>query len=286
MTSRPEPTPAREDDSPAAGQFDPASRPRVLRVEDATRRQERLVPDGVPSLRLSRTGVRFRAGAGDPTPWCDRFGSPSKAVRSPYTSCDMDKFYPLIEHYGYLIVFFGVVLGTMGIPFPSAAILLASGVLVQQGHLGLRGAIVFGILGAIIGNQIGYLVGYLAGRPFVLKWGRHVKLTPERLEWVEGLFVRHGGKAVFAGRFFSVSRVLEALVAGTSRMRWGTFVFYSVLGGVVWATAMVLAGYFFGQSWDATQHWPERSSLLLVLLLLVVSGAYIAYRWATSHRSR
>jgi membrane protein DedA with SNARE-associated domain len=198
----------------------------------------------------------------------------------------LDNFYPLIENYGYLIVFSGVVLGTMGIPFPSAAILLASGVLVQQGHLGLRGAVIFGILGAIVGNQIGYWVGYQAGRPFVLKWGRHVKLTPERLEWVERLFARHGGKAVFAGRFFSVSRVLEALVAGTSRMHWGTFVLYSVLGGAVWATAVVLAGYFFGQSWDATQNWSERSPLLLVLLLLAAPGVYFAYRWATSHRSR
>jgi len=198
----------------------------------------------------------------------------------------MDEFYPLIENYGYLIVFFGVVLGTMGIPFPSAAVLLAAGVLVQQGHLGLRGAIVFGALGAIVGNQIGYWVGYQAGRPFVLKWGRHVKLTPERLEWVERLFARHGGKAVFAGRFFSVSRILEALVAGTSRMHWGTFVFYSVLGGVVWATAVVLAGYLIGQGWGAAQNWPERTPLLITLLLLIAPGVYLAYRWATSHRSR
>jgi membrane protein DedA with SNARE-associated domain len=198
----------------------------------------------------------------------------------------MDKLYPLIENYGYLIVFFGVVLGTMGIPFPSAAILLASGVLVQQGYLGLRGAIVFGVLGAIVGNQIGYWVGYQAGRPFVLKWGRHVKLTPERLAWVERLFERHGGKAVFAGRFFSVSRVLEALVAGTSRMRWSTFVFYSVLGGAVWATAVVLGGYLFGQSWDATQRWSERSPLLLVLLLLVAPSIYFAYLWVATHRER
>jgi membrane protein DedA with SNARE-associated domain len=198
----------------------------------------------------------------------------------------MDEFYPLIENYGFLVVFFGVVLGTMGIPFPSAAILLASGVLVQQGHLGLRGAIVFGVLGAIVGNQIGYWVGYQAGRPFVLKWGRHVKLTPERLEWVERLFARHGGKAVFAGRFFSISRVLEAVVAGTSRMRWATFVFYSVLGGVVWVTGVILAGYLLGQGWGAARTWPERTPLLIILLLLIAPGVYLAYRWAITHRSR
>jgi membrane protein DedA with SNARE-associated domain len=198
----------------------------------------------------------------------------------------LDKYYPLIEHYGYLLVFFGVMLGTMGIPFPSAAILLAAGVLVQQGHLHLGDAIVFGILGAILGNQIGYLVGHRAGRAFVLKWGRYVRLTPERLEQVEGLFARHGGKAVFAARFFSISRLLEALVAGMSRMRWGTFVFYSALGGAVWVTAVVLVGYFFGQSWRSAQHWSGRVPLLLILLLGVGLGLYLVYRWTTSRMSR
>jgi membrane-associated protein len=41
--------------------------------------------------------------------------------------------------------------------------------------------------------------------------------------------------------------MLGALVAGISRMRWETFLFYSVLSGTVWATAVVLLGYFLGQ---------------------------------------
>jgi membrane protein DedA with SNARE-associated domain len=198
----------------------------------------------------------------------------------------MEDVYLLIEHYGYLVVFFGVMLGTTGIPFPSAAILLAAGVLVQQGHLYLSEAILFGILGAIIGNQVGYWIGHKAGRPFVLKWGRYVKLTPERLDWVEGLFARHGGKAVFAARFFSVSRLLEALVAGMSRMHWGTFFIYSVLGGAVWATAVVLVGYFFGESWSSARGWSGRAPLLLIVLLGVVLGLYLTYRWTTSRQSR
>jgi membrane protein DedA with SNARE-associated domain len=192
----------------------------------------------------------------------------------------------LIEHYGYLVVFFGVMLGTAGIPFPSAAILLATGVVVHEGYLGLGKAIVLGILGAIIGNQIGYWAGHKGGRTFVLKWGRYVKLTPERLDQVERLFVRHGGKAVFAARFFSVSRMLEALVAGISRMRWDTFFLYSALSGTVWATAVVLAGYFFGQSWTSAEHWSGRVPLLLALLLGVALGSYFAYRWSVSRRGR
>jgi membrane protein DedA with SNARE-associated domain len=146
--------------------------------------------------------------------------------------------------------------------------------------------VLFGVLGAIAGNQIGYWTGHRAGRQFVLKWGRYVRLTPERLDRVEGLFARHGGKAVFAARFFSVSRVLEALVAGTSRMRWGTFAFYSVLGGAVWATAVVLVGYFFGQGWGGGQLWSRLSPLIVVLLLGVASGSYLAYGRVTSRRGR
>jgi membrane protein DedA with SNARE-associated domain len=145
---------------------------------------------------------------------------------------------------------------------------------------------VFGILGAILGNQIGYWVGHRAGRPFVLKWGRYVKLTPERLERVERLFARHGGKAVFAARFFSVSRLLEALVAGRSHMRWSTFLFYSAIGGAVWATAVVLIGYFFGEGWSKAQHLSGRFPLLLILLLVMVVGLYLAYWRAMARRSR
>jgi membrane protein DedA with SNARE-associated domain len=159
----------------------------------------------------------------------------------------MDKAYSLIEHYGYLVVLFGVMLGCSGIPFPSAAVLLTAGVLAHQGHLRLWEAIAFGVIGAIIGSQIGYWAGHKGGRTFILKWGRYVKLTPERLERVEGFFVRHGGKAVFAGRFFSVSRVLGALVAGMSRMSFGRFLLYSVLSGIVWAPTVVLIGYYLGK---------------------------------------
>ncbi len=137
-----------------------------------------------------------------------------------------------------------MLLATAGIPSPSVAILLTSGVLVQQGYRGRGGAVAFGVLGAIVGNQLGDWVSHRAGRELVLTWRRYVKLTPRRPEWVEQLFACHGGKAVFAGRSFSDLRVLEALVAGTSRMHWGTFAFYSVLGGRRWATAVVYAGYW------------------------------------------
>jgi len=198
----------------------------------------------------------------------------------------MDRILSLIEHYGYLVILFGVMLESTGVPLPGETILLASGVLVQQGHLDLGDAIVFGILGAVIGDQIGYWAGREGGRPFVLRWGRYVFITPERLARAEAFFERHGGKAVFLARFFSGFRVFGALVAGMSRMRWGIFIFYNALGGVVWATAVVLVGYFLGSSIGLVERWLGRATLALLAVLAVVVAFYLAYRWAAHNRER
>src|ERR671927_1126073 len=115
----------------------------------------------------------------------------------------MDKVLSLIEHYGYLVILFGVMLESMGVPLPGETILIAAGIMVQRGHLDLGDAIVYGILGAVAGDQIGYWVGREGGRPFILRWGRYVLITPERLQHAEEFFERHGGKAVFLARFIA-----------------------------------------------------------------------------------
>jgi membrane protein DedA with SNARE-associated domain/membrane-associated phospholipid phosphatase len=197
----------------------------------------------------------------------------------------MQQVVSLIEQYGYLVVFFGVLLESTGVPLPGETILLASGFLAQRGHIDVGDAIAFGILGAVVGDQIGYWVGREGGRSFVLRWGRYTRITPERLARAEAFFDRHGGKAVFLARFFAGLRVFGALVAGMSRLRWRTFVFYNVLGGSVWATAVVLVGYLAGGSLSLVERWLGRATLVLAGMLAVLVGFYVAYRWIAAHRT-
>lgn len=196
----------------------------------------------------------------------------------------MEQILSLLEQYGYLIVFFGVALESIGVPLPGETILIASGVAVQQGHLDLGDVIFFGILGAVIGDQIGYWAGREGGRPFVLRWGRYLWVTPERLARAEAFFARHGGKAVFLARFVAGLRVFGALVAGISRMHWRTFALYNVLGGVVWATAAILVGYLLGGSLGLVERWVGRATGVFVDLLVVAILSYLTYRWVAGHR--
>jgi membrane protein DedA with SNARE-associated domain len=187
----------------------------------------------------------------------------------------------LIERYGYLVVFLGVMLEGVGIPLPGETVLIAAGALAHRGFLTLWETIALGGLGAVMGGQVGYGVGRFGGRPFVLRWGRYVFITPERLGRTERFFERHGGRAIFLARFITGLRVFGALVAGMSRMSWGKFTLYSVLGGVVWAAAAVSLGYFLWASISLVEHWAGRVSLFLVAALALALVLRWAYRRAT-----
>ncbi len=192
----------------------------------------------------------------------------------------------LIGRYGYLVVFFGVMLESAGVPLPGETVLIAAGALVHKGVLDPGDALFFGILGAVIGDQIGYWVGRFGGRPFVLRWGRYAFITQERLGHAENFFARHGGRAVFLARFVTGLRVFGALVAGTSRMPWGKFALYNVLGGTVWAVAAVSLGYFLWASISLVEHWVGRASLLLVVALALTWMLRWAHRRTTRGRDR
>jgi undecaprenyl-diphosphatase len=182
----------------------------------------------------------------------------------------------LIGRYGYLVVFFGVMLEGTGVPLPGETVLIATGVLVHRGVLDFGGALFSGILGTVIGNQIGYWIGRFGGRPFVLRWGRYAFITPERLGRVEAFFARHGGSAVFLSRFVVGLRVFGALVAGTSRMPWGKFALYNVLGGTAWVAVAVSLGYFLWASISLVEHWVGRASLIMLAALALA----LLLRWA------
>lgn len=184
----------------------------------------------------------------------------------------------LIGRYGYEAVFFGVMAESAGVPLPGETILLVSGALAHRGVLNLVYVLIFGILGAVVGDQLGYWTGRLGGRAFVLRWGRYVLVTPGRLELAEAFFARHGGRAVFLARVVAGLRVFGALAVGTSRMPWGRFAVYNVLGGALWATAVVCAGYLLWASVSAVEHWIGRASLIVVSILTLVLLARLVYR--------
>jgi membrane protein DedA with SNARE-associated domain len=91
------------------------------------------------------------------------------------------------------------------------------------------------------------------------------------------LFLKHGGKVVFFGRFVAVLRAWAAFLAGTNRMRWPRFLLFNAAGGIVWATLYGLGGYFLGDNIHRLVG-PVGIVFLVLAVLLILVGIVVVRR--------
>ncbi len=176
----------------------------------------------------------------------------------------------LFARYGYAVVFGGVFLENTGLPVPGETALLAGAALAHFGQLSLLRVILVAIAGATLGDNLGFFIGRRGGRRFAERHGWRVGLTPDRLAEFDRFFQRHGPKTVFAARFITGLRVVGAVLAGGSGMKWPVFLLYNATGAVVWCTAVACAGYSLAYSWGTLERWIGRTGLIALALVVAV----------------
>ena len=155
----------------------------------------------------------------------------------------------LLTTYGYWAVLAFVCIESIGIPFPGETMLLLAAVYTGTTHqLSLALVIIAAASGAILGDNLGFWIGHKGGYRLLRKYGPTLHLDERKLKLGQYLFMKHGGKVVFFGRFVAVLRVWAAFLAGTNRMRWTTFLLFNALGGIAWATLFGLGGYLLGDN--------------------------------------
>lgn len=169
------------------------------------------------------------------------------------------------------------------IPGETAAVL--GGVAVSRGHATLPTMIVVVVAAAVLGDTVGYAVGRHLG-PRLLD-NRLLCRHRERVERARRLLARQGGPAVLLGRFVAFLRPLVPALAGAARMPYGTFLFFNVLGGLIWGTGAVLIGHLAGRSYDVLERTFGRFAALTVAGLVVVGlVGWRIHRHRSSQRAR
>jgi membrane protein DedA with SNARE-associated domain len=176
----------------------------------------------------------------------------------------LNDLFAYFTHYGYWVVFLGVLLENAGVPVPGETVLLAAGFFAAQGHFHLSLVIIVAACAATLGDNAGYFAGRRMGRAVLERYGRILRLSPERLSRFDGFFSRYGTKTVLIARFVTGLRVVAALLAGAARMRWVSFALYNCAGAILWSITISLLGYFFGHSWILLERWIGRFGLIIV----------------------
>jgi membrane protein DedA with SNARE-associated domain len=177
----------------------------------------------------------------------------------------------LFARYGYAVVFAGVFLENTGLPVPGETALLAGAALAHFGRLSLWHVVVTAIAAAILGDNLGFFIGRRGGRWLLERYGHRLGVTAARLAEFDRFFERYGPKTIFVARFITGLRVVGAMLAGASGLRWPIFLFYNASGAVVWCTAVAAAGYMLANSWDTLERWIGRTGLMALILIIIVA---------------
>ena len=154
----------------------------------------------------------------------------------------------LIQTVGYLGVFAIVLLESgllIGFFFPGDSLLFTAGFLASQGFFDIKILIIGCFVSAVAGDTIGYYIGKKLG-PKIFNKEKSIFFHKKHLDRAQRFYDKHGGKTIVLARFLPVIRAFAPVVAGASRMNYRRFAMFNLIGGVLWAIGVTLAGFYLG----------------------------------------
>ena len=177
----------------------------------------------------------------------------------------------VIQQYGtytYALLFLIVFLetGLVVTPLlPGDSLLFAAGSFAGIGALSLWPLFFLLCAAAILGDTANYAIGAYLG-PKVFHYPKSRFFNPEHLRKTHEFYEKYGGKTIIIARFIPIIRTFAPFVAGIGAMSYARFLSYNVIGGVLWVSVCLFAGYFFGNL-----TFVQKNFSLVILAIIVIS---------------
>ncbi len=176
-----------------------------------------------------------------------------------------------VNQYGpwtYLILFV-IIFCETGLVFtpvlPGDSLLFVVGTLAANSTLNLSWLIFLLAAAAILGDTVNYWVGHVLS-PKLFRNEKIRFIKREHLERTERFYEKYGGKTIIIARFVPIIRTFAPFLAGVGTMKYGRFLSYNVIGGILWVNVGTLSGYFFGNL-----PFVKKNFSLVVLAIVFIS---------------
>jgi membrane-associated protein len=95
----------------------------------------------------------------------------------------------------------------------------------------------------IVGNMLGYWVGVKSGS-YLFKKEDTFFFKKKYLFQSKEFFDKYGSKAIVFARFLPIIRTFAPVIAGIVEMDKKKFMFFNVLGSVLWSFTMIFSGHY------------------------------------------
>lgn len=195
-------------------------------------------------------------------------------------SMDMLKWIQeLFASYGYSVLFFGLLLEFIALPFPGETTMAFAGFLSFTGRLDFFTLVIVAFLGTTIGMTITYFIGLKAGLPFIQRYGKWFMFSPAKLEKTQRWFEKYGSVLISIGYFIPGVRHFTGYFAGIIALPFRKFAMYAYGGAIFWVVLFLGIGKIFGPQWMGIFHLIESYALWIAVSVLAIAALIVIYRY-------
>lgn len=191
----------------------------------------------------------------------------------------------IMNKFGYLGIGLLILIENVFPPIPSELILTFGGFMTESSEITVVGVIIAATIGSFLGAVILYYVGKILNKERLKKiisskYGKWLGFKSQDIDKADEWFDTRGNKTVFFCRFIPVVRSLISIPAGMSEMPMGKFTIYTILGSLIWNTALVCIGAYAGDKKDYILKILDEVSylVLIAIVVLFIIGIYLFYR--------
>ena len=190
-----------------------------------------------------------------------------------------------VAQHGLGLVFTNVLLQQVGVPIPAEPTLVVAGSLAAKRLMSGSQLVAVTIAAATLADLCWFLLGRRWGARvlrFVAKVsGSAWRPSRERAERTNGTFARWGPRALVLAKFLPGVSQLIVPMSGATGVPFRSFLFYDLVGTLVWAAVPIGSGMIFHEQVDGVLAAMSRVGLWFLLALAVGAAGAIAWRYAS-----
>jgi len=190
----------------------------------------------------------------------------------------LDWYLGALDQGGYWLVGMLMAMESSIIPLPSEFVIPpAAHVAYTRGEMSLVGVVVAGTIGSWVGASAMYWASRLLGRPLLMRYGRYVLITEDKIRQAEAWSSHYGTMGVFISRLLPVIRHLIGIPAGIVRLNFWWYSLATVVGSALWCSVLAWVGVTAGQDPEVLAGSVHRISLWVGGLMLFIGALYYVF---------
>lgn len=187
--------------------------------------------------------------------------------------------------HGYWVVFIGLTLDMMGLPFPGEIVLLWAGFLAFQGVLKFPYVLLLATAAVLIGESFTYCMGRFVGErgekrlvEVYCRWAACTLGSAHCMEKTESYLRRFRSWSLMFAKFLFGVRAFICPAAGMLKIPYRQFLLFDFLGTVIWSSTFIYVGSLLGAQWHILARGLEKAQTLLGWITLFSVAVYLIFK--------